>query len=218
MLNFYKVFNDTTRTLACFVLQRSPPFAGLFQSTAWPFLIPVIGNWFAKTNRSGLIMGMWNATSPVGDVSGALIASAILGAYGWEWSVVFSGLLILFLGVSVFLFLYVSPESAGFDMQNDGSGSYYRTKEEKEESLLLRSDRADEDHGQVTEELVALGFIEACKIPGVVPFALSLFFSKLVGYTFLYWLPFYISHTGMYLYDKLDSTYRLLESEIFIPH
>jgi hypothetical protein len=42
----------------------------------------------------------------------------------------------------------------------------------------------------------AVGFIEAWRIPGVAPFALCLFFCKLVAYTFLYWLPFYISHTG----------------------
>jgi hypothetical protein len=41
----------------------------------------------------------------------------------------------------------------------------------------------------------AVGFLEAWRIPGVAPFALCLFFSKLVAYTFLYWLPFYISHT-----------------------
>lgn len=33
----------------------------------------------------------------------------------------------------------------------------------------------------------------ALRIPGVVPFALTLFFSKLVAYTFLYWLPFYLN-------------------------
>ncbi|KAL1816343.1 hypothetical protein ACET3Z_018917 [Daucus carota] len=43
----------------------------------------------------------------------------------------------------------------------------------------------------------AVGFIEAWKIPGVAPFALCLFFAKLVAYTFLYWLPFYVSHTAI---------------------
>jgi OPA family glycerol-3-phosphate transporter-like MFS transporter 1/2 len=46
----------------------------------------------------------------------------------------------------------------------------------------------------------AVGFIEAWRIPGVAPFALCLFFCKLVAYTFLYWLPFYISHTGLSSY------------------
>lgn len=41
----------------------------------------------------------------------------------------------------------------------------------------------------------AVGFLEAWRIPGVATFALCLFFSKLVAYTFLYWLPFYIRQT-----------------------
>jgi hypothetical protein len=41
----------------------------------------------------------------------------------------------------------------------------------------------------------AIGFLEAWQIPGVATYALCLFFSKLVAYTFLYWLPFYISQT-----------------------
>ena len=35
----------------------------------------------------------------------------------------------------------------------------------------------------------------AWAIPGVAVFAMTLFFAKLVAYTFLYWLPYYISTT-----------------------
>ncbi|XP_026754312.2 glucose-6-phosphate exchanger SLC37A2 isoform X2 [Galleria mellonella] len=43
----------------------------------------------------------------------------------------------------------------------------------------------------------AVSFTRALAIPGVVEFSLSLFFAKLVSYTFLYWLPVYInSSTG----------------------
>lgn len=38
-----------------------------------------------------------------------------------------------------------------------------------------------------------ISFLAAWKIPGVAGFALILFFAKLVAYTFLYWLPFYLS-------------------------
>lgn len=34
---------------------------------------------------------------------------------------------------------------------------------------------------------------EALRIPGVILFALALFFCKLVAYTFLYWLPYYLN-------------------------
>ena len=35
-------------------------------------------------------------------------------------------------------------------------------------------------------------FIEALCVPGVLPYALCLFFAKVIAYTFLTWLPFYI--------------------------
>jgi hypothetical protein len=38
----------------------------------------------------------------------------------------------------------------------------------------------------------AIGFFGALMIPGVIEFSLALFFNKLVAYTFLFWLPFYI--------------------------
>lgn len=40
-----------------------------------------------------------------------------------------------------------------------------------------------------------VGFLQAWSIPGVSSFAFCLFFSKLIAYTFLYWLPYYIKST-----------------------
>lgn len=36
---------------------------------------------------------------------------------------------------------------------------------------------------------------------GVVEFSLCLLFAKLVSYTFLYWLPLYISNVGQYFHS-----------------
>jgi len=41
----------------------------------------------------------------------------------------------------------------------------------------------------------AIGFFKALLIPGVIEFSMCLFFSKLVAYTFLLWLPRYINNT-----------------------
>ncbi|XP_061953626.1 putative glycerol-3-phosphate transporter 1 [Populus nigra] len=167
--------------------------AGLFQSTGWPSVVAVVGNWFGKKKR-GLIMGIWNAHTSVGNISGSLIAAAML-SYGWGWSFVLPGLLIAFAGLLVFALLPVSPEAVGADKDEDELDSPNKAGEEVTEPLLV----SDSD---VKQE--AVGFIEAWKIPGVAPFALCLFFAKLVAYTFLYWLPFYISQTaidGKYLSD-----------------
>lgn len=171
--------------------------AGLFQSTGWPSVVSVVGNWFGKSKR-GLIMGIWNAHTSIGNISGSLIASALL-KYGWGWSFAVPGLIIAFVGLIVYLLLPVSPEAVEI---------------EEEEDDLLKSPEKDVTRepllvGKTDVKEKAIGFMEAWRIPGVAPFALCLFFSKLVAYTFLYWLPFYISHTaidGNYLSDSTAGT------------
>lgn len=162
--------------------------AGMFQSTGWPSVVAVVGNWFGKSKR-GLIMGIWNAHTSVGNITGSLIAAALL-RYGWGWSFVVPGLLIAFVGLMVFLFLPVSPEEVGIEKEEDEATKSF-AKDEITAPLLDSKDVQDK----------AVGFLQAWRIPGVAPFALCLFFSKLVAYTFLYWLPFYISHTGNQGFD-----------------
>lgn len=160
--------------------------AGLFQSTGWPSVVAVVGNWCGKKKR-GLIMGVWNAHTSIGNITGSLIASALL-SYGWGWSFVVPGLMIGMVGLMVFLFLPVSPESVGANRdEEDELNSPKKYGEGVNEQSLASATKADDE---------AVGFIEAWKIPGVAPFAFCLFFAKLVAYTFLYWLPFYVSHTG----------------------
>ncbi|CAM8991240.1 unnamed protein product [Rhodiola kirilowii] len=169
-------------------------FAGLFQSTGWPSVVAVVGNWLGKKKR-GLIMGIWNAHTSLGNITGSLVAAAML-QYGWGWSLVVPGLMISFAGLVVFLLLPVNPESVGADRDDEDDidviSSPKKTTERFTEPLLeFKSEARDKP----------VGFLEAWRIPGVAPFALCLFFSKLVAYTFLYWLPFYISHTA------IDGTY-----------
>lgn len=70
--------------------------------------------------------------------------------------------------------------------------------------------RTEESHGNGcssdVSENVAVQFYEAWNIPGVALYAFCLFFVKLVAYTFLFWLPFYIRHTeigGEFLSDRM---------------
>lgn len=181
--------------------------AGLFQATGWPSVVAVIGNWFGKRKR-GLIMGIWNAHTSVGNISGSLLAASVL-EYGWGWSFIVPGAFIVVGGIVVYLFLAAYPEDVGFPFLN-GSGENETTvptdvealqnelpKETKEDSRVLQS---------VSGNRRSIKLLEACMIPGVIPFALCLFFSKLVAYTFLYWLPFYLSRTGQFIL----STFRCL--------
>lgn len=170
--------------------------AGLFQATGWPSVVAVMGNWFGKRKR-GLIMGVWNAHTSVGNISGSLLAAAVLD-YGWGWSFIVPGALIASSGVLVYLFLPAYPEDIGFGGA-DASSVKPDLVPHDEEAQIQKGTAVDVEKSsglnQGSGSRKGIGLFEACSIPGVIPFALCLFFSKLVAYTFLYWLPFYLSQT-----------------------
>ncbi|KAI4369989.1 hypothetical protein MLD38_018377 [Melastoma candidum] len=161
--------------------------AGLFQATGWPSVVAVVGNWFGKRKR-GLIMGIWNAHTSIGNISGSLLAACVLD-YGWGWSFIVPGALIVLGGVLVFFFLPAYPEDVGFPCVNTFNNVAAETLAPIDEEAQVPA------ASSASTERRSVGLIEACMIPGVIPFALCLFFSKLVAYTFLYWLPFYLSQT-----------------------
>lgn len=184
--------------------------AGMFQATGWPSVVAVVGNWFGKRKR-GLIMGIWNAHTSVGNICGSLIAAGVL-QYGWGWSFILPGALIAFVGVIVFLFLVVTPEDVGLLSTYDPRRIKRQVVTEDVEvgptgktAIGTEVDSQDGEEPKIEDQMNgtdstasnAVGFVEAWMIPGVAPFALCLFFAKLVAYTFLYWLPFYINNTAI---------------------
>uniref|UniRef100_A0A2K6MND3 Solute carrier family 37 member 3 n=1 Tax=Rhinopithecus bieti TaxID=61621 RepID=A0A2K6MND3_RHIBE len=57
---------------------------GLLQSTGWPCVVAIMGNWFGKAGR-GVVFGLWSACASVGNILGACLASSVL-QYGYEVS------------------------------------------------------------------------------------------------------------------------------------
>lgn len=189
----------------CYAIQ------GIFQSTGWPAVVAVMGNWFPKNSR-GVVMGVWNAHTSVGNILGSLISGAALGMgmNGADWPAAFylSGALIAIMGVLVFCFLPNRPEDVGLPsvleeekevacsadplVTNQPSGIAYNTdltdvaENGKSKSLLNATDSGHSAEGNT--------FIRALRIPGVVEFAFALFFAKFVAYMFIYWLPYYLGH------------------------
>uniref|UniRef100_A0A669FAW6 Solute carrier family 37 member 1 n=1 Tax=Oreochromis niloticus TaxID=8128 RepID=A0A669FAW6_ORENI len=157
---------------------------GLVQTTGWPSVVTCIGNWFGK-GRRGLIMGLWNSHTSVGNILGSLIAGYWVSS-NWGMSFIVPGLIIIIMGVVCFLFL-IERKSLLCSLPQS-----YDT-----ELLLPRdSERIPMQPVVVVKsesEPSAISFMGALRIPGVVEFSLCLLFAKLVSYTFLFWLPLYIT-------------------------
>ncbi|GMH22803.1 hypothetical protein Nepgr_024646 [Nepenthes gracilis] len=164
--------------------------AGLFQSTGWPSVVAIVGNWFGKRKR-GLIMGVWNAHTSVGNILGSLLAASVL-EYGWGWSFILPAAFIFMGGIMVYFFLPAYPEDVEFPCPQDSAANTDTatgTPDEENHTVKVEQSNSARKRG--------VGLVQACLIPGVIPFALCLLFAKLVAYTFLYWLPFYLSQTAI---------------------
>lgn len=161
-------------------------FGGIVQTTGWPGVVAVMGKWFGKGNR-GLIFGLWNSHTSVGNIVGALVASKLL-EIDWALSFMIPGVMIAAAGFINFLFLVDSPQDVGCQAPNS-------TDQLCDNQVPMETKVAN---GIIPDDENAVDVIGALKIPGVVEFSLCLFFAKLVSYTFLYWLPFYINSSTSY--------------------
>uniref|UniRef100_UPI00398E3D6A glucose-6-phosphate exchanger SLC37A1 n=1 Tax=Pristiophorus japonicus TaxID=55135 RepID=UPI00398E3D6A len=81
---------------------------GLVQTTGWPSVVTCIGNWFGKGKR-GLIMGIWNSHTSVGNILGSLIAGYWVSNC-WGMSFVVPGIIVALMGGICFLFLIEHPQ------------------------------------------------------------------------------------------------------------
>ncbi|KAG7217214.1 hypothetical protein INR49_027758 [Caranx melampygus] len=143
----------------------------------------------------GFIMGVWNSHTSVGNILGSLIAGVFVSS-AWGMSFIVPGIIIACTGILCFFFLVEKPEDV-----NCTSPQHHGEQENTEEAV----DRADQSvNGSITAEppgivedhTEAISFCGALSIPGVMEFSLCLLFAKLVSYTFLYWLPLYISNVA----------------------
>ncbi|KAJ3695553.1 hypothetical protein LUZ60_000930 [Juncus effusus] len=190
--------------------------SGVVQSIGWPCVVAIVGNWFGKSPKRGAIMGIWNSHTSAGNIIGSILASSVL-EFGWGYSFLLPGLLITITSLFVFTFLVADPKEIGFhtpvlefemsDEERTVEGQNLNLNQvsgEEEVGLLGEEQNSNVSNPDLDLDLnldsgrnEAIGFLDAWKLPGVAPFACCLFFSKLVAYTFLYWLPFYIRHNGV---------------------
>uniref|UniRef100_A0AAQ4RPM4 Major facilitator superfamily (MFS) profile domain-containing protein n=2 Tax=Gasterosteus aculeatus aculeatus TaxID=481459 RepID=A0AAQ4RPM4_GASAC len=183
---------------ACFPLQV---LNGLMQTTGWPAVVACIGNWFGKGKR-GFIMGVWNSHTSVGNILGSLIAGAFVSS-AWGLSFIVPGLIIASTGILCFFFLVEKPEHINCtppqhhsEKESDGDETESVTNNSSHVDRVAYGSISAEPAEAVEQHTEAISFSGALSIPGVVEFSLCLLFAKLVSYTFLYWLPLYISNVA----------------------
>lgn len=100
---------------------------GLAQSTGWPCVVAIMGNWFGKEGR-GLIFGIWSACASVGNIFGAALAATFL-TYGYEYAFLVCCVLLVCCAVICFFAIVPAPEDVGMyrESTNESSQIYLIT-------------------------------------------------------------------------------------------
>lgn len=161
---------------------------GIVQSSGWPGVVTLVANWFGE-GRRGLIMGIWNSHTSLGNITGSLLAAAFVTS-DWMLSFVLPGALIITIGCLVLLSVATHPKDLTFEEDQENQG-LLNQDEPIEETTSLGSSTEQNTRNSNNHEAISFG--QALLIPGVIPYSFCLFFSKLVNYTFLFWLPYYLA-------------------------
>ncbi|XP_073804549.1 sugar phosphate exchanger 3 isoform X4 [Danio rerio] len=174
---------------------------GLLQSTVWPCVVAIMGNWFGKSGR-GFVFGLWSACASVGNILGAFLASSVL-KYGYEYAFLVTSVVQFAGGVVVFFGLLTSPKEIGLNdyfetglrpvTRDSDSQRPLMSDEEDELTDEYSSIQQQDEEPQPQPQPRAIGFFQAFCLPGVLPYSLAYACLKLVNYSFFFWLPFYLS-------------------------
>ncbi|ELK08475.1 Glycerol-3-phosphate transporter [Pteropus alecto] len=202
---------------------------GLVQTTGWPSVVTCLGNWFGKgrtsilssaPGREVLLRPVSGRSSPAG-YWGALFGISVFAVDG----LISASFPVLArtrsprltrchtFGVSDPKDVACSSTPVAHSKSCENGVHRFRLQkqaspaQDPEVQCLLLADGKHSAHqshvvilpGNGGSGMAAISFVGALKIPGVIEFSLCLLFAKLVSYTFLFWLPLYITNV-----DHLD--------------
>lgn len=140
--------------------------AGGFQSMGWPSVVAIMASWFGE-GRRGLIMGVWNAHTSIGNILGSVITAASIseGLHSEDWPLGFAvpGTIICLMSFVVFALIVPRPEESVPDADVELLEPLVDTVEEEQE----------ESSKECFTSFVS-SFRQALMIPGLIPFALCL--------------------------------------------
>ncbi|MBW2455376.1 MAG: MFS transporter [Deltaproteobacteria bacterium] len=195
----------TTLFLVCFGLN------GLFQSTGWPNNVKAMTPWFSAKSR-GKVMGLWCTCYQVGGIAATALATTLLVTLGWRWAFRVPGAWVAGIGAIVLLFLVERPQDRGLPPVDPPAGADGPAassdggadETSAEDGEANAGDGAGDDGESEASAAERTGFSAMIRKPVVWSLGLAYFGLKLIRYSLLFWLPYYLTQIG---YDEGTAGY-----------
>ena len=159
---------------------------GLFQSTGWPGTVKAMGAWFTPRER-GTVMGFWATCYQVGGLVATGVATFLFVQFGWRWAFLGPAIVIAIVGILNLVFL---PE---------------------------RHDTHAKRNAPTPGEPASAGgsppdAASVLRSPVLWSLSCSYFCLKLIRYSILFWLPYYLN--VVLGYTKAQAGYQSVSFEV----
>lgn len=154
---------------------------GFAQSTGWPGCAKAFSQWYAREER-GTVMGLWCTCYQVGGVVATFIATYLVSTIGWQSAFFGPALIVGGFGVLVLAFQRDSPQQEGLPSVE----TYYH-------AVTGKGAPAEDDNAPPAKASLA-DWMFVLKSGTLWTLGLTYVVLKLTRYTFLFWLPFYMSN------------------------
>lgn len=161
---------------------------GFLQSTGWSGNVKAMQPFFSSQSR-GRVMGLWTTNYQAGGLLATAVATFLLTHFGWRAAFFGPALWVVAVGLMVALFLVERPEDRGLPPVEPESAPRSTEKPETAPTLLT-----------------------LLKMPVLWTLGLAYFGLKLIRYSLLFWLPFYLKQ--FLHYSEAQAGYLSLPFEI----
>eukprot|EP01127_Copromyxa_protea_P018094 TRINITY_DN5620_c0_g1_i3.p1 TRINITY_DN5620_c0_g1~~TRINITY_DN5620_c0_g1_i3.p1 ORF type:complete len:496 (+),score=67.48 TRINITY_DN5620_c0_g1_i3:191-1489(+) len=196
---------------------------GLFQSTGWPNGVAVMGQWFDKSSRGAVygIWGANGSIGNI--LGGFIASWFLSSSFSWDYSFYFTAGLSACAVLFISFLLPTNPKEVGLESSyiqleeiqpeevpilQETKGfeeprifeeprsfeepkSFPEAKSFEDEITLEEREKEESWKDKMSSFLEVL--VRPFSVPGLIPFSLCYFCVKLVNYSLLFWLPFYLS-------------------------
>lgn len=170
---------------------------GYLQSAGWPGCAKAFSQWFATEER-GTVMGFWCTCYQAGAVLSALLATWLLVHFGWRSALLVPALVV---GGYALVFLALQPVSPEREGLPDIEVYYSKTRGKPTATSIAAASPV----GAWSDTLLVL------KSRVIWTLGLTYVVLKFIRYSFLFWLPFYMSHSLHYPEGEAGYTFLVFE-------
>lgn len=177
---------------------------GFFQATGWPGNVKAMGAWFTARER-GTVMGVWATCYQAGGLIGTAVATFLLVHFGWRWAFWGPAIWIALVGVAILILMPERRRTADAELAEAtgdpvaaAAAAPGETAAPQDTALTPSATSPQEPQESASTPAAGYappkGHAKALYLSPVLwSLGASYFCLKLIRYSILFWLPYYLS-------------------------